>query len=85
MGAYFFDLIEFFLDLMMLIAQMSMSAGIYVLGLIDSLLPSNVDWVFFWSQWPVETMALARYVGLFECFFILLSATVFRFFWKMVF
>jgi hypothetical protein len=41
-GDYFFDLIEFFLDLVMLVAQLGMAAGLEVLFLINQILPDNV-------------------------------------------
>jgi len=85
MGDYFFDFLEFFLDLMMLFAQLGMAVGLEILFLIDGILPDNVNWAGFWAAWPTEVISLANYVGLFECFALIMTAHTFKFFWKLIF
>ncbi|MBN4079734.1 DUF2523 domain-containing protein [bacterium AH-315-C08] len=85
MGDYFFDFLEFFLDLMMLSAQLGMAVGLEILFLIDGILPDNVNWSSYWAAWPTEIISLANYVGIFECFAIIMTAYTFKFFWKLIF
>jgi len=85
MGDYFFDFLEFFLDLMMLSAQLGMAVGLEILFLIDGILPDNVNWSSYWAAWPTEIISLANYVGIFECSAIIMTAHTFKFFWKLIF
>jgi hypothetical protein len=84
-GDYFFDLIEFFLDLVMLVAQLGMAAGLEVLFLINEILPDDVNWSSYWAAWPTEIISLANYAGIFECFALIMTAHTFKFFWKLIF
>ena len=85
MGEYFWDLAEIGLDLFYYVSQGAMSTGIWVMELLDGLLPSNVNWAVYWGTWPVEIINLANYVGMFECMFLIFSAYSLKYVWKLVF
>jgi len=84
MGEYFFDFVEVFLDLAMLLLQFAVQFGLTVGQWIDALLPVNVNWNQYWATMPADLISLGKYIGVFECFGMVMSATSFKYIWRLV-